>query len=195
MKNYIIIGAFDLISHDNIYDKLLSDNDYRLILIEPIPIYYNSLFNNCKKLKGQCFFENTAISDKAEVVKIEYVNEYYLHIYPSYITGCSSVVENGKPINRYLNDVDIEHRDSINIQAITFDYLVNKYQIDEIDYLQIDTEGYDERIVKSIDLNKYKIKKLKFENHYISDNFYNELKELYPNYQSEYLDSDIILKL
>jgi len=56
MKNYIIIGAFDLISHD------------------PIPLYYNKLINNCSALKGQCFFENTAISNELEIIDIEYVN-------------------------------------------------------------------------------------------------------------------------
>jgi FkbM family methyltransferase len=195
MKNYIIIGAFDLISHDNIYQKLLEEDDYKVIFVEPIPLYYNKLINNCSELKGQCFFENTAISNQSEIIDIEYVNKDYLHIYPSYIDGCSSVVEQGEPINRYLKDVKKEHRSSIKIQAITFEYLINKYNLNTIDYLQIDTEGYDERIVRSIDLNKYKIKKLKFEHHYINKDYFIELKEMYPNYKIEILDSDIILEL
>lgn len=195
MKNYIIIGAFDLISHDNIYQKLLEEDDYKIIFVEPIPLYYNKLINNCSRLKGQCFFENTAISNKLEIIDIEYVREDYLPFYASYIDGCSSIVENGEPINIYLKKVNKIHRNSIKIQTISFEYLVNKYNLDSIDYLQIDTEGYDERIVRSIDLNKYKIKKLKFEHHYINDNFYSEMKELYPNYKSKILEADIIFEL
>lgn len=194
MNTYIVIGAFDLISHDNLYYNLIQENDFRAIFIEPIPIYYIELIKNCSKLKGKCYFENTAISDDFELVEIDYVNPMYLHIYPNYITGCSSVKKDGKPINRYLNDVDSEHRLTINIQAVPFKYIIDKYNIDKVYYLQIDTEGYDEKIVKSIDLNKYDVKKLKFEHHYISDTFCNELRELYPNYNIEILDSDIILE-
>ena len=61
--------------------------------------------------------------------------------------------------------------------------------------MQIDTEGCDERILNTIDLDKYKIKELKFENHYISDTFYTQLLIKYPNYKGQIVDADIILTL
>lgn len=165
------------------------------IFVEPVPMYYMELIENCKKLRGICFFENTAISDTSETVVIEYVNPVYLYIYPSYITGCSSVVENGKPINRFLQDVAPEHRTSMKIKATMFDDLMYKYNIKKIHYLQIDTEGYDERIVKSIDLNFYEVEKLKFETHYLSDSFINEFADENRDYKVTRLDSDVIFEL
>jgi hypothetical protein len=35
----------------------------------------------------------------------------------------------------------------------------------------VDCEGYDQVIVDSIDIDKYKIKQLKFETHYVDDEF------------------------
>lgn len=195
MRTYVIIGAFDLISHDTIYEQLLKEDDFMAIFVEPVPMYYMELIENCKKLRGICFFENTAISDKSETVEIEYVDPMYLYIYPSYITGCSSVVEHGKPINRFLQDVASEHRTSIKIKAITLEELLYKYNIEKIDYLQIDTEGYDERIVRSLDLDFYNVQKLKFETHYLSESFLDGLKEFYPHYKVTELDSDVIFEL
>jgi FkbM family methyltransferase len=195
MRTYIVIGAFDLISHDILYEQLLQEDDFMTIFVEPVPMYYMELIENCKKLRGICFFENTAISDRNEVVEIEYVDPAYLYIYPDYITGCSSVIEDGKPINRFLRDVAPEHRTSIKIQATTLDELMHKYNINKIDYLQIDTEGYDERIVKSIDMDYYHVKKLKFETHYLSDSFIEKMKFVYPKYNVIELDSDVIFEL
>tara|TARA_B100001057_G_scaffold494043_1_gene589790 strand:+ start:1831 stop:2085 length:255 start_codon:yes stop_codon:yes gene_type:complete len=58
--------------------------------------------------------------------------------------------------------------------------LIKKYNIAEIEYLFIDTEGYDYKIIKSIDLNKIKINKIKFEYKHLDDTFRFEerLKEL-----------------
>jgi FkbM family methyltransferase len=49
-------------------------------------------------------------------------------------------------------------------KTITFDEICKKHNITEIDYLQIDTEGFDTEIIKMIDLSKYKINQIRFEN-------------------------------
>jgi len=48
-------------------------------------------------------------------------------------------------------------------KTITFDEICKKHNITEIDYLQIDTEGFDTEIIKMIDLSKYKINQIRFE--------------------------------
>ena len=47
--------------------------------------------------------------------------------------------------------------------GLTFSDLCEKYSIDYIDFLQIDTEGFDSQIILSIDFDKVKIKKIKYE--------------------------------
>ena len=48
-------------------------------------------------------------------------------------------------------------------KSITFDEICNNHNIVDIEYLQIDTEGFDTEILKMIDLSKYKIKMIRFE--------------------------------
>jgi FkbM family methyltransferase len=51
----------------------------------------------------------------------------------------------------------------ITTKSITFDEICNNHNITEIDFLQIDTEGFDSEIIKMIDFTKYKIKQIRFE--------------------------------
>jgi FkbM family methyltransferase len=194
MKNYVIIGAMDGISHDNIFDRLKDETDYQAYFIEPIPHYFNKLKENIKQLsnaKASNFF----ISDSDDSVEMAYVKPEWIAKDSSFLDGCSSLVENGEPLNRYLKELPKSIIETIRIAAITFDQYCNWFDIKDIHYLQIDTEGCDERILNTIDLDKYNIKELKFENHYISDNFYTELLIKYPQYKGEIVGADIILKL
>jgi len=51
----------------------------------------------------------------------------------------------------------------ITAKSVTFDKICSIHNITNIDYLQIDTEGFDTEIIKMIDFSKYKIHKLRFE--------------------------------
>ena len=64
------------------------------------------------------------------------------------------------PMNDWGNKNDMV---KITANGITFDKICSIHDITNIDYLQIDTEGFDSEIIKMIDLTKYKIKKIRFE--------------------------------
>ena len=70
---------------------------------------------------------------------------------------------------------DIEE---VDVQILLFDDLIKKYQIEEVKYLLIDTEGFDYKIIKSIDFKKTKINKIKFEYKHLDDTFKYEVKLL-----------------
>ena len=193
MKNYIIIGAMDGVSHDNIFDRLKDETDYQAYFIEPVPYYFDRLKENVKKLSNANAY-NFFISDNDASVEMAFVKPEFLPK-GSFLDGCSSLVENGVPLNKYLKEVPKNIMETIAISAITFDQFCKWYDINDIYYLQIDTEGCDERILNTIDLDKYNVKELKFENHYISDTFYTELLIKYPQYKGEIVGADIILKL
>lgn len=56
-----------------------------------------------------------------------------------------------------------EELDTIEVPGMTFNDLCSIYKVDYIDYLQIDTEGYDAKIIKSIDFDKITIKTIRYE--------------------------------
>jgi FkbM family methyltransferase len=51
----------------------------------------------------------------------------------------------------------------ITTKSITFDTICENHHIKNIEYLQIDTEGFDSDIIEMIDFNKYKINEIRFE--------------------------------
>jgi hypothetical protein len=77
-------------------------------------------------------------------------------------------------------------------KSVTFDMLCKKYGFNEVNYVQVDCEGYDQIIVDSIDLDKYNISKLKFEIHYIDKNFIEYFSNKWKSYKSTIIEADII---
>ena len=64
------------------------------------------------------------------------------------------------PMNDWGNKEDMV---KITTKSITFDEICKIHDITKIDYLQIDTEGFDSEIIKMIDLNRYSINTIRFE--------------------------------
>ena len=69
-------------------------------------------------------------------------------------------------LNQHINNIQDEHKMITKSKAYTISDVLKKYNIKKIDYLQIDTEGYDERILNSFDILSYGIKFLKFEKYF-----------------------------
>lgn len=194
-KTLVVIGAMDGVSHDSLFYRLKNMKGFNILFVEPVPFQLLKLVENTRQLSGNVYYECCAVSDVKEDVVISYVNEKDLVHYDSYIDGCSCVMEDGQPLNRFMRDVKEEHRTYQLVRTMTFDDLMEKYDIRQLDYLQIDTEGYDQRIVNSIDFNKYGIKEVKFERHYLDDDFIPTMMNRYRNYSARILDGDIIFEL
>ena len=190
---YVVIGAMDGILFDNVFN-VIKENDY-VLFVEPIPYYYEQLKLNAKRLGAEVDFDNVAISDKHEVVQMAFLDIAEINNYAYHYRGCSSVVQDSIPINTYLQELNNELLVKIDVQAITFDQLCAKWGIEKIDYLQIDCEGYDQRIVDNIDLDKYGIKSIKFETHYLKDGFIEYFSEKWPQYRYTFTEGDIIFEL
>ena len=194
-NSFIIIGAFDGESHDNFFTKIQeksNKNNNTIIFVEPVKKYFNELIKRVNSLIDyNVICENTAISDKIESIEMVSVKPNLLDKYGWYIEGCACVVENNIPLNIYMKEVEEFDIDREEITTITFNDLLSKHDLPTIDFLQIDTEGYDERILNTIDFGVLEIKFIKFEKHYLSEgfieNFINKLEVL--NY-SYYWDND-----
>lgn len=193
-KTFVVIGAMDGVRHDSLFERLKSMSNIKVIFVEPVPYQFIELMMNTCDLNGDIYYEFGAVSNKNEDVVISYVGEQYLECYDDYIDGCSCVIENGIPLNIFMRDVKHHHINHQLVRTITFSDLMNKYGLKELDYLQVDTEGYDQRIIESIDFNKYKIKEVKFERHYLEEGFIHKTQETYENYQCHIHEGDIIFK-
>jgi FkbM family methyltransferase len=177
LNSFLIIGAMDGIKYDGIFGFLKKKENYISIFIEPIPYYYNILCENLKQLNGRIFTENVAISNIKEIVEIVSLKPEYKLEYPDYFDGCSSVLINGIPINPYIRTVNKEHLNFMKFETMTVAEILLKYNLEKLDYLQIDAEGYDERIIESIDIVNIGIKALRFELVYLSAGYYESFRK------------------
>jgi FkbM family methyltransferase len=182
LNSIVVIGAFDGVNYDDIYKFVAEKSDKtntKALLVEPIPEYYKIL-TECAIYYGlqkhQVKTEMCCVGD----VEMDVIMNYHdttIMDKPWHIAGCSSVVENGEPLNVYLrNETPKENILEINSKMFTMAQILDRNGFETADYVQIDTEGYDQKIVKSFDIEKYNVKYLKFERYYCDPEFLNDKK-------------------
>jgi FkbM family methyltransferase len=146
LNTFIVIGAFDGKTHDNFFERIeLKNNkqDSTIVFVEPIKRFYDELVKNTSSINDiNIICENVAISNKNEIVTMATVKPNLLNKYGPHIEGCTCVVENNVPINIFIQQVDNDDLIYENITCITLNDLLFKNNIPNIDFLQIDTEGY-----------------------------------------------------
>lgn len=191
-NTFLIIGAMDGIKHDIFFDLIKNKSGKKIIFVEPVGFHFKKLIENTNGLNHSIFYENCAVSDKNEKVKFCNLKQERIKE-GTFLDGCSCVIENEKPLNIFMQRMEKDDIDEFEVQCLTFEEVLAKYDLQEIDYVQIDTEGYDERIVKSINLEKYKIKYLQFEKYYADQYFLEnfKLKMFDKDYQVDETTGDI----
>lgn len=154
--DYVEIGTSD-------FDTLLESlpHSYRGLSIEPMKYYLDRLPNLANNTKL-----NLAISNQDKNIDIYYVDPTDIKKYelPDWIKGCNSIGKPHSSVIKYLEDNYLTHiykRD--NITCLSFQSLIKKYNITEIDYLKIDTEGHDFTIIRNLLSTNIRPKKIRFE--------------------------------
>jgi FkbM family methyltransferase len=198
MKKFdlVIIGAHN----GSGLEELILEQKNKVLLIEPVNYNLQSLKNRFKNINN-IFFENVGVSDEKKQIKFYYVKESSVKkLGKEWGTGIGSfkkkhLLDHHRKRFKIIES-DIEE---VNVKIVVFNDLVEKYNISEIEYLFIDTEGYDYQIIKSIDFNKTKINKVKFEYKHLDDTFkfdlrLLELREMFNqlNYKEIDIDSENI---
>ena len=176
MKNFglVIIGAHIGV---HIINEINKYKDQHILLIEPVPHNLGAL----KKITDD--YKNITIEPIA-IGKKKAINKFY------FVKG-DSIQKLGKHwasgIGSFNKKHILDHRtkrfkieehdiDSINVETLTFSDLIDKYEISEIDQLQIDVEGYEYEILNSIDYLNIKINKIIFESKHFDGTFNEGLK-------------------
>ncbi len=155
LKKHNIKTAIDIGANIGLYSQqLLNISQKRVISFEPM---FDS-FNKLKKLKNnnnKLYCYNIALSNKSEVKKIYYVNKF------SQLATTSEYTNNIKFLKKYKFKKK-------NIKTTTIDVFFKrekKLLIDGIDFIKIDTEGSDYKVIcgglKII--NKFQPKFIQFE--------------------------------
>jgi FkbM family methyltransferase len=157
----VVLGA-----HTGEYLKDLIKNyiNSKILLVEPVPYNFELLEKEYKA------FENIIICKKAILNCRKKDNFYYVkkdsipklgkHWASQIGSFDKNHILNHKNKRFKIQEEDIQQ---IDIEFITFEDLMIKYSINLIDKLQIDVEGAEYEIMKSIDYKNIRINKIIFE--------------------------------
>lgn len=159
MKVYIQIGTNN--GNDLFRQKVISEKPDMTVLIEPLPFLISQIKANYQGI------ENVVVLNKA----IHYEDNKSIFLYKP----CIGKIDGNKSENGHtyedgnysllpMNDWGSkENMKEVEATTINFNTLCNDLHITNIDYLQIDTEGFDTEIIKMIDFTKINIKQIRYE--------------------------------
>ena len=165
----VVIGAH---TGYHLRDLISKYNNKKILLVEPVPYNYEALERNFGHLKNILICKN-GIIDKNKTDNFYYIKQDSLiSLKKHWASGIGSF-----DINHILNHknkrFNVTEEDIIKseIDFITFENLIANFSIDSIDMLQIDVEGAEYKIMKSINYEKIKINKILFESKHFDGTF------------------------
>jgi FkbM family methyltransferase len=178
MKTFIEIGTCD-------FDTLrpLCDKGWRGVMVEAWCPYLQNIPDH-ENLTKVC----VAVGPENGTAKFWKVKDDVLENSARDYRGMGTIRNNSVlETNSYYED-KVEWYD---VNVATFDTIMSKFGITEIDYLKLDTEGMDFKILKTIDYEKYDIKVIKCETKFVfKEELFSFLDE--KGYHIESFPNDII---
>ncbi len=135
------IGANDGERFDEL-NRFIKEFKPKSVLVEPIDNYYQDLKKNYQNFDN-VYFENSAISAEEHINEIYTVEKKNISKYSDHIQGINSFNKN----HLIKHGVKPKHIVKTIIKSISIKDLLEKYNINNLDLLFIDAEGYDANIV------------------------------------------------
>jgi len=162
------IGSNDGKSADPIYDLVHKNKKWKVLWVEPVPYLFNRLQENFPN-EDRFSFENSAINDGSRQVF------YYVHKDAN--KKISNLPRWYDQIGSFERSHILKHLDGrlepyiveLEIHGITLQDLFDKYFIQSIGLLHIDTEGHDWKILSQLDLKLYKPNVILFEHKHLNE--------------------------
>lgn len=186
---FLQIGANDGVSHDCLY-KIVLKYKWKGVVVEPLDEFFKKLQLNYSfydKVKPVRY----AIHPVEQEMIIFKLNPLKYGDYGYWAGGIASFNKSHLIAHNILEeDIIKEEVPCTNLMSLIF-----KNNLKDLDYLQIDTEGFDVQILKMIDFATISPKLIRFEYANLTKNEISEAKHILKNYSLEQDGSDIYAHL
>ncbi len=146
---FIQVGANDGVFGDPLR-KFILKYPWRGVLIEPQPHIFAKLCSNYEAVRDRLIFENLAIAANAGEITMYRARNMDADS-EAFAASVSSLNRGvvGKQLSAGRDELE-----AFSVPCVTLDDLVERHHMDQIDVLQIDAEGYDYQVLKTLDLEK-----------------------------------------
>lgn len=166
LRSFVSIGANDGVKNDHL-NSFIFKYQWKGILIEPMPDNFAKLRTNFKD-RQNLVLENIGIAESKGVLDFYYIKDI-LPTEPDWYDQVGSFDKE----TFYKNIAVVPSlQERVGVASIPTDRLENvlaKNDLKQIDLVMIDTEGYDYKILKSIDIEKVKPQIIIFEYEWLTN--------------------------
>ncbi len=164
------IGAHDGVQNDPLRELIVANPQWTVLFIEPVRAVYDRLLQNYPSSGGLYRFENVAIADQPGTKPFYYVSD-----------EITKAIANVPWWYDELGSFDRNHivkHDPIfepfiiaeNIRCDTLAAVLDRHGLTAgVDFIHIDTEGYDYEVLKQIDFSPRRLRAILYENKHLSD--------------------------
>ena len=187
-RSYIIqIGANDGVSGDPLFDMAQKHENWKLLLVEPVP----HLFDQLKKNYGntaRVTYVNAAINEDGDPQLFYVIDQKAYQEIPNLSRDYEQIGSfdeqhlislGGERLRKFISPIEV--------QSYSLTQLLDLYRINHFDALLLDAEGYDWLILKQLNLEKHLPKIIFFEQTHLSSkdvqDFWNIFSEKYAIYR------------
>lgn len=120
------------------------------ISIEPVKAYYDRL-----PVRDNLIRINKAISDTAKFVDVYWCDPEVIRALnlPNWLRGCNSIEIPHPTVKKWCTEKGVDYNRLVKkdqIECITLQELFDAFEVEEVNFLKIDTEGHDYYIVKHL---------------------------------------------
>jgi FkbM family methyltransferase len=157
---FIQVGANDGSFSDPLRKYVLR-HKWKGILVEPQPDVFDRLKKNYAGLEDRLIFENAAVSSQG--------TEMVIYRAPGATDDYAPSVASGNPkvVARQLG-VNVQDLAKITVPVVRLNDLVLRHKFQDVDLLQIDTEGFDWQVLQTLDLSKTQPRLIQLEHGHLS---------------------------
>lgn len=153
---FIQVGANDGIAHDPLR-KFVVERGWRGILCEPQEGVFSALKANYAEHADRLIFENVAISPDAGGLRLYHAPGVNLTV--SSTNAATTARQTGVRASDLI---------AVTVPTLTLDALVERHDFQGFDLLQIDVEGYDLAVLKTLSLDRHRPGVIQFEHGHLS---------------------------
>jgi len=192
------IGANDGVTNDPLATLLLTDRRYRGLLVEPLPMYAAMLRANYGKC-GRFAIEQAAVTTSSCTANMYYVDENALEqigiSVPHWVRGVASF--DRLHVVKHLTPEMRSAVKELSVECLAVDALLSRNNIQKIDLLQIDSEGFDYRILRQFDFTTLRPRIVLFERKHLSKEDQDASRSMMQNagYQVKAMETDFFCLL